>query len=280
MGGVLVPDALACQVSRVDGYVVLRLSGELTVRTGPRVREVLRSLLLDRARVLVDLTGLTAETPAAVAVFLAALAATGGWPSARLVLFGARERMADALRRGGIVRSVPLAATREAAENLLHHRPERVSRCADLPADPYAATLARALIADACADWDLADRYDRAALIGTELVTNAVEHTGAASTLVLVVDRGVTGAQPVSLQVHRARQESAARAAASSRSRCGPTVYFGSFADAVPAWNRPNRVAHEAASSAAPDRALAARLRRPSSAPTAPASESAVAERR
>ena len=196
------PDALACQVSRVDGYVVLRLSGELTVRTGSRVREVLRSLLLDRARVLVDLTGLTAETPAAVAVFPAALAATGGWPSARLVLFGAGERMADALRRGGIVRSVPLAATREAAENLLHHRPERVSRCADLPADPYAATLAQALIADACADWDLADRYDRAALIGTELVTNAVEHTGAPSTLVLVVDRAdlrvaVRDTQPV-----------------------------------------------------------------------------------
>lgn len=183
------PDALACQVSRIDGYVVLRLSGELTVRTGPKVRAVLRTLLLDRARVLVDLAGLTVDTPAAVAVFRAALAATGGWPSARLVLFGAGERMADALRRGGTVRSIPLAATRESAEDLLHHRPERVSRCADLPADPYAATLARALIADACADWDLADRYDRAALIGTELVTNAVEHTAAPSTLVLVVDR-------------------------------------------------------------------------------------------
>jgi anti-anti-sigma regulatory factor/anti-sigma regulatory factor (Ser/Thr protein kinase) len=202
MGGVLVPDALACQVSRIDGYVVLRLRGELTVRTGPKVRGVLRTLLLDRARVLVDLAGLTADSPAAVAVFPAALAATGGWPSARLVLFGAGERMADALRRGGTVRSVPLAATREAAEDLLHHRPERVIRCADLPADPYAASLARALIADACADWDLADRYDRAALIGTELVTNAVEHTGAPSSLVLVVDRAdlavaVRDTQPV-----------------------------------------------------------------------------------
>jgi anti-anti-sigma regulatory factor/anti-sigma regulatory factor (Ser/Thr protein kinase) len=197
-----VPDALACQVSRIDGYVVLRLSGELTVRTGPKVREVLRTLLMDRARVLVDLAGLTADAPAAVAVFPAALAATGGWPSARLVLFGAGERMADALRRGGTVRSVPLAATRESAEDLLRHRPERVSRCADLPADPYAATLARTLIADACADWDLADRYDRAALIGTELVTNAVEHTAAPSTLVLVVDRtdlrvAVRDSQPV-----------------------------------------------------------------------------------
>jgi hypothetical protein len=183
-----VSDALACQVSRVDGYVVLRLSGELTVGTGPTAREVLRTLLMDRARVLVDLAGLTADPPAAVAVFPAALAATGGWPSARLVLFGAGERMEAALRREGADQSVPLAATRESAESLLHHRPEQISRSAGIPPDPYAGTLARALIADACADWDLADRYDRAALVGTELVTNAVEHTGAPSTLDLELD--------------------------------------------------------------------------------------------
>ncbi len=55
------------------------------------------------------------------------------------------------------------------------------------------------------------------------------------------------------------------------RSRCGPTVYFGSRAETRPASNTPNRVTAEPASSAAPPSAETARLRRPSSAATVPA---------
>src|ERR1039458_6610190 len=43
-----------------------------------------------------------------------------------------------------------------------------------------------------------------------------------------------------------------------SRSRCGPTTYFGSRAEARPASKMPNLVSAEAASSAAPDSAALA----------------------
>ena len=55
-------------------------------------------------------------------------------------------------------------------------------------------------------------------------------------------------------------------------------MYFGSAAEARPAWKMPHRVAAEAASSEAPDSALIARPRlppvRPSTAPAAPSTDS------
>ena len=55
------------------------------------------------------------------------------------------------------------------------------------------------------------------------------------------------------------------------RWRCGPTVYVGSRAEARPGSKTPNRVSAEAAISAAPDSAAAARLRPASTAPARPA---------
>lgn len=47
-----------------------------------------------------------------------------------------------------------------------------------------------------------------------------------------------------------------------NRSRCGATVYLGSVADAVPAWNRPKRVAQEPIVWASPPAASSTRWRR------------------
>ena len=47
---------------------------------------------------------------------------------------------------------------------------------------------ARVLLRRACLDWTLGDAYDDAALVVTELVTNAVRHTGAPSRLTITLD--------------------------------------------------------------------------------------------
>src|SRR6185437_11644489 len=69
----------------------------------------------------------------------------------------------------------------------------------------------------------------------------------------------------------------------SIRFRCGTTVYFGSLAEASPAWKMPQRVVTEAAISAAPDSAAIIRRGRPSigaipvtAAPVAPSAASAL----
>jgi hypothetical protein len=47
---------------------------------------------------------------------------------------------------------------------------------------------ARALLRRACLDWALGSAYDDAALVVTELVTNAVRHTGAPCRLTVTLD--------------------------------------------------------------------------------------------
>ena len=62
------------------------------------------------------------------------------------------------------------------------------------------------------------------------------------------------------------------------RSRCGPTVYFGSRAEARPASKTPNRVSADEATSAAPaSRGQRVRLRPASAAPASPAAVSTSA---
>jgi hypothetical protein len=74
-------------------YILVELRGSLTLREISRVREAVVKALLDTGHVLVDLSGLRCPQPALVSVFSTALTVSGGWPAARLVLFGASEEL-------------------------------------------------------------------------------------------------------------------------------------------------------------------------------------------
>src|SRR3954470_20056753 len=87
--------------------VVLRLRGRLSQRGNLRVRECIAQSLVDTGRVLIDLSGLHCSQTSLLTVFPAALAA-GGWPSARLVLFGADTNLRLALAGVHIPETVPL----------------------------------------------------------------------------------------------------------------------------------------------------------------------------
>jgi hypothetical protein len=66
-------------------------------------------LLLNHGRVMVDLSRLQVGWIPALQVFPTVLASAGGWPSARLVLFGANQQMATSLHRVRVPTTVPLA---------------------------------------------------------------------------------------------------------------------------------------------------------------------------
>jgi hypothetical protein len=59
-------------------------------------------------------------------------------------------------------------------------------RCFSLPAGPAAACAARGLVRAAIESWDIAVDYDVAALLTSELVTNAIRHE-AGRTVTLVI---------------------------------------------------------------------------------------------
>lgn len=83
---------------------------------------------------------------------------------------------------------MPLVQDGADAPARLRHRPERVSRHRDLPAAAVAPATARALVREACADWRTTAAQDVAALVATELVTNAVQHARTSCRLTVTLD--------------------------------------------------------------------------------------------
>jgi anti-sigma regulatory factor (Ser/Thr protein kinase) len=186
------PDGLMVEVHEEVGHVVLRLSGQLSLRTVPRVREAAVKSLLGIGRVVINLSSLCSPRAAFVSVFPAALAAAGGWPSARLSMFGADAGLHSMLVSTRTVDTVPLAADLAAALAILEQQPPEVRRHRDLPMHGTAALGARLLVREACDAWLIPREVQEIAeLVSTELVTNAVEHAHSSSRLTLTCTRSV-----------------------------------------------------------------------------------------
>lgn len=180
------PDDLVIRARNELDYVLLRLRGHLTLRSVPRVREATVKSLLDTGRVLIDLSGLRTPHSAMVTVFPTALSLAGGWPSARLVLFGANAAVRLMLTCARIPDTVPLANDLPAARALLQQRPAHIRRHRDLPRHPAAPAAARLFIRDTCALWSVPPAVEESAeLVTSELVTNTIQHTPRSSRVTL-----------------------------------------------------------------------------------------------
>ena len=100
----------------------------------------------------------------------------GGWPSARLVLFGADGRLAETLRALRVSATVPLAPDQSTARLLLQRRPSILARRLDLANELSSPRRARLFVTTACRDWQLDSVCDDAVIVASELVENAVVH--------------------------------------------------------------------------------------------------------
>ncbi|MBV9164470.1 MAG: ATP-binding protein [Pseudonocardiales bacterium] len=182
-------------------HVILRLRGRLSLQNVPRVREATVKSLLGTGRVLIDLSRLRSSPTTFVTVFPAALAVAGGWPSARLVLFGANAAIRTTLLSARIPETVPLAADLPSARALLQQRPPQVRRHRDLPLHNTAPAAARLLVRESCALWSVPQTVrEIAELISSELVSNAVEHAHSSSRLTLTC---TTSALRISVRDYR-----------------------------------------------------------------------------
>ena len=179
-------DDLIIRVRNELDHVTLTLRGRLTLRSVPRVRETVVKWLLGTGRVLIDVSRLRATQTAVVTVFPTALDLAGGWPSARLVLFGADATLCSMLKPTRVLDTVPLADDLLAARELLHRQPPRVRRHRDLPLHHAAPAAARLFIREACAVWSVPQgTRELAELVANELVTNAVQHAQSSSRVTL-----------------------------------------------------------------------------------------------
>lgn len=168
-------------VARLDSRPDLAevgLAGELRLATASDVRNVLLKLLVAHPNVLVDLSGLRLAWKPGVQVFPTVLAATDGWPTNRMVLFGADATMAAALDLLYVTATVPLTRDRASAERRLQTRPDTVRRRLQVQPVATAPSRAREFVSTACRDWSIPAAIPAATLVVNELVTNAVIHAG------------------------------------------------------------------------------------------------------
>ena len=179
---------LSIKVADEQVPCVVTLRGELSLSTVGPLAAALPKLLAEHGRLVIDLASLRASWVAALQVFPTALATAGGWPSARMALFRADEQLAAALHRVRVPDVVPLAQSRTAACALLATRPSRVMRYHELPKHLGSPERARALVRGACADWHVPAVAGPAELVASELVRNAVVHTGTPCRLSIALD--------------------------------------------------------------------------------------------
>jgi hypothetical protein len=137
-----VDDELVWSLEEHDTAVTLVVRGALTRRSGNALDRVLRKALLDRGRLVVDVTQVRVLWRPAHALLTTALAGAGGWPLARLVVVDAEGGVAQELRASGWSDDVVLAADRAAGWRVMDRRPARVRRAGELHHDDGKTVLA------------------------------------------------------------------------------------------------------------------------------------------
>jgi anti-anti-sigma factor len=112
------------QHTRHDKSIVLSLTGHLNARAVPTVRRALFTALAARpAAVICDLAGLDSLDPASASVFASATHPASGWPSAKLLLCGARPVVAAILAERAVPEFLPVYATLDQALQQTRQRP-------------------------------------------------------------------------------------------------------------------------------------------------------------
>lgn len=176
---------LNVEVEHKHPVVVLRLRGVLTALTAPDLRSaLLESVAGQPEAVVVDAAGLIVDEDIAVTVLATVAQQSESWPGTRIGVVEAGDGMADAMRRMGVARYVPLCADVAAAEHELVRTPAPPLSRAHIAADRNAPGVARAAVAEFCQTLGILDN-DAAQLVASELVTNAVVHAGTPMTLTL-----------------------------------------------------------------------------------------------
>ena len=176
---------LTCVADRGYPVSVVHLRGPFTVDGPARLRAaVLSCLAVEPELVVVDLAGLTsADDDGRLRIFGTLAAQAAEWPGSTLVLASVSQALAAAVRRSGAdVACYPTVAAARGRAAPAQAR-ERIRE--SLPKEPMAAPVARRLVDRVCREWSLADLTERAELVVSELVANAVRHAGRQVTLTL-----------------------------------------------------------------------------------------------
>ena len=177
-----------------DGCAILAPVGDLDGAAVPSLRQVLlRRLGEQPLAVICDLSGLASVDEACAAVFPSVAShPSSRWPETNLLLCGAQPAVAAVLERLAIPQYLPVHPSLEEALAHAAARPPYLRDELPLAPSATAPATARRFIRDTCRQWRLEamedptdptaqgwveELVDRAMLVASELVTNAVVHS-------------------------------------------------------------------------------------------------------
>jgi anti-sigma regulatory factor (Ser/Thr protein kinase)/anti-anti-sigma regulatory factor len=155
----------------------VRANGVLDLRTAAEMRAVLLKVISEcPSAVVIDVSDCAVAHPAALAVFAAAMRHHAWQPVVAVSLGGADPSFFAHGGRAALGNVPVYASTRSAAEAAAETRTRQQRELVSLPPEPEAPGLARVVIGEACRRWGLPQLETPAALVVSELVTNAIVH--------------------------------------------------------------------------------------------------------
>jgi len=156
---------------------VVEARGRLDLDTAGQLRDALIKCLVDCPEaVVVDLSALDVETDLPLSVFRVVRRHAAIWPAIPVLLAAPSFALAERLDRTGLSRALPMYAGVGEAVSGAAGPPTLARADWDLLSGPVAPGEARTLVADVCAAWGIGRILDRALIVVSELVTNAVVH--------------------------------------------------------------------------------------------------------
>jgi len=183
---------LTVEVTRRGHATIVRLSGELGLRTVEQLRSAILKCLADQpSGLVVELDEVTVGAPLALGAFGTLARRAAEWPGILVALAVSAGPVRELLRHTALDRVVPTFAGVAEAVRALGTMPEHQHASVQLPADIGSAAEARRFVSDTCEAWQVDGLRDDACLIASELVENAVRHGRSAAELRLDLSRGV-----------------------------------------------------------------------------------------
>jgi hypothetical protein len=170
---------LHCQVESTFAIAVVRLVGALEMASAAQIWNCVAKRLADEPDALVvDVGGLDVDDPRALSVFGAVARRASIWPGIATILCEPSAAVFGALHDHSINRAVTICKTRDEAMLLASAAPVPLRLHESMEPIMGAARQGRDLATEACLRWRIPALVPRASVVSSELVTNAVRHTG------------------------------------------------------------------------------------------------------
>ncbi|MFI5611976.1 ATP-binding protein [Amycolatopsis sp. NPDC051903] len=186
----MIAERLHAVLGRFGRFRLLAVSGTLGATSRPDLRDSLLKAAVDAPDGLIaDISALDIPDPVQIGVFSLIARRIEEWPAVPFALVSERTEHRELLRERSVDRFACVAPDAGAAAERMA-RPQRQRLRCEIERSPNAGREARAFVRTTCAAWGTPEFADDAALVASELVENAVQHTGCEPTLQLDLSRG------------------------------------------------------------------------------------------